>query len=99
MRSAQDAIAKMIGNHALVVVGENERVHVLESREQQAENFLLSCGSQWLSAFSVDADDLLVAGDDACLERGHARIGDDAFVDDTGRLELTSKRMACAIIS
>src|ERR1700681_4101858 len=83
MRSAQNAISKIIGDQALVVIGDNQRIQILQRAEKKPEEFFLSLGAQRLAALVIDAHHVVVLWDNTRLYRGVAfRIDDDAFVRD-----------------
>src|SRR5260370_619707 len=83
MRGAQNSIGKIIGDQALVVIRENQRIQMLQRAEKKAEEPFLGFGAQRLAALLIDAHDVVVLCDNTRLYRGDAfRIGENAFVRD-----------------
>src|SRR6266481_1444171 len=81
MRGAQNAISKIIGDQALVVIGENQRIQMLQRAEKKSEEFFLGFGAQRLAALLIDAHHVVVLCDNTRLYRGDAfRIDENAFV-------------------
>src|SRR5262249_41655141 len=78
---AEDTVGEIIGDEALVVVGEDESIEFLECAKEEPQDFLFGGGVQGFTALAVDADDLLMAGDDTGLDGSDApAVGHDAFV-------------------
>src|SRR5438445_21638 len=100
VRGAQNAIAERVGDKAFVVVGNDQRVQILQRGKKKTQNFLFGRGMQWFVAFAVDADNLLVTGDDACFEGGNAfGVGDHAFAIDFGFAEACLEGAAGLIVA
>jgi hypothetical protein len=56
---------------------------MLERGKEQVQKFFLGFDAERLATLAIDANDLLVTGDDACFDRGNAfRVGEHAFVRD-----------------
>src|SRR6267143_241318 len=83
MRGAEGAVGEVIGDETFVIIGENERVEPFKRRKKQAQKFFLSFRAERFAALAIDANDLLVAGNDTRFYRSHAfRIGDSPFARD-----------------
>src|SRR5208283_598863 len=99
MAGVQDAFRKAIVDEAFVVVGENQRVELLQGRKQQTKELLFRLRSEGIAALVVNTDDLLVARDDACLYGGHAMdIGKNAALADLRRTQASTQRAASFVI-
>jgi hypothetical protein len=58
---------------------------MFEGSGERAEQAAFGFRVEGFAAFAIDADDVLMAGDDASLDRGDALgVGQDAFMGDTG---------------
>ncbi len=83
MAGVKNAIGKSIVDQTFVVVGKNQCVELLEGIEQGAKEFFFGCGSESIAALLINADNLLVTGDDASLNSGYAlRISKQAEIAD-----------------
>jgi hypothetical protein len=72
---------------------------MLQEGQQQAEELLLRFRCKRIAALVVNANDLLVAGDDACLYGGYAlRIGKNAALADLGLAQASTQRAARFVI-
>ena len=99
MASTQDALYQCFIDEALVVVGENEGVELLEGRANQLEELFFGVGRKRIAALIVNAHNLLVARDDAGLHGGYpTSIGEDAALADFGCAQTGAERAACFVI-
>ena len=93
VRGAQDAVGEIVGNQALVVIGEHQCVKFLERSKQNSQESFLSFSAERLAphearhtfaSLLIDAHHVVVFRDDSRFHRGDAfRISDDSFVPDT----------------
>src|SRR5262249_32185407 len=89
---------EFVGDQSLVVVGDHQRIELLQISKEGAQNLFLGTGVQWLAALVIDANDLLVARNDARLDCSHAPgVCDDPFVIDSGTAEALTQRPAWLI--
>src|SRR6266581_8883836 len=83
MRSAQNAVGKIVGDQSLVVVGKDQCIKFLQCGKQNSEKLFLGFSAELLAALVIDANHLLMPRDDPRFHGGGAfGIGDDPFVPD-----------------
>ena len=88
----ENALSEGVGEKPLVVVGNNESLLRRKASQEQAEEFLFGLGRQGIAALVVDANDLLVTGNDPGFDGGSAAgIGEEAGGVDAAVDEATAK--------
>ena len=90
---AQNFVGEIVGDDAFVVVGEDERFEIFHRSGKRAQETTLRFRMERLTAFAIDADDVLMARDDARLDRGDAaRVGEQTLVGNICGAKLLSQR-------
>src|SRR5882724_3362670 len=78
VRSVEYAIGKPIPEQPFVVIGKHESIKLFQRSDKDAKKLLFRLPGNWITAFAVDAHNVLMLRDDARLKRRHAiRIGNN----------------------
>ena len=73
----EDALGEGVGDDSFVVIGDDQRMEAGQAGFDGANQGLLDGGRERVAMLAIDAHDLLMARDDARLERGRALgVGD-----------------------
>src|SRR5260370_12581208 len=84
VRSVEQAIGKSVPKQPFVIIGKHESIKLFQRSDKDAKKLLFRLLGNWITAFAVDAHNVLMLRDDAGLKRRHAiRIGNNPAVTNT----------------
>src|SRR6266446_9929675 len=100
MASAEYSIGERIGDQALVIVGKHQAIEFLKRRYQLAKDFFFQRRCDRLAPLVINANNLLMAGNDARLDGGYSRfVRDDSGIGNSGSAQACAQGAARFIFS